>query len=105
MFLLVELVWQVGYAPERRHSNDCLRHHLCLFNNIRNWDRDFSFHVNPLTNKSTPHAYLCRVLLFLSDLEHLHQFHCQVQVTCQLDLPLHEGLHPVEFACEDLDII
>ena len=41
----------------------------------------------------------------LLDLEHLGQLHRQVQVACQFDLSLHEGLHPVQFAGEDLDVI
>ena len=41
----------------------------------------------------------------LLDLEHLHHFHRQVQVASQFDLALHEGLHPIQFAGEDLDVI
>lgn len=32
---------------------------------------------------------------YLSYFEHLHQLHRQVQITCQLDLALHEGLHAI----------
>ena len=41
----------------------------------------------------------------LLDLEHLGELHGEVQVTCELQLALHEGLHPVEFASKDFDII
>ena len=68
-------------------SNILMSH--SLFNPIRYCRSDLPIH------RRESNAPLVRGMFILAYLEHLHQLHGEVQVACQLDLALHEGLHTV----------